>query len=167
MFSPLRPGMVWNVLLDVVAADVVNFDACRSSDELAPPEAAMTAAGMASSPAAATIGTIIFRMTTSRYPLARTAGQLPGDRGLSRRQDPECMQTGRSPCEDRVRTGGPGRAASAELGEGLGQRGEHRGVVRRREDDDRQIQALVPERGHGVRDGSRVTVGAQPDVAGQ
>src|SRR5215831_15482484 len=72
MVSPLRPGMVWNVLLDVVAVDVVNFDACRSSDELVPPEAAMTATGMASTPAAATIGMIIFRMTT---PLAPWPGQ--------------------------------------------------------------------------------------------
>jgi hypothetical protein len=64
--------MVWNVLLDVVAVDVVNFDACRSSDELVPPEAAMTATGMASTPAAATIGMIIFRMTT---PLAPWPGQ--------------------------------------------------------------------------------------------
>src|SRR5690242_17440028 len=77
MFSPLRPGMVWNVLLDVVAADVVNFDACRSSDELAPPEAAMTATGMASTPAAATIGTIIFRMTTSRDPRPGQPANFP------------------------------------------------------------------------------------------
>src|SRR5690348_10323978 len=116
MLSPLRPGMVWNVLLDVVAADVVNFDACRSSDELAPPEAAMTATGIASTPAAATIGTIIFRMTTSRDPPARTAGQLPRDRELSRRQHPERMQTGCSPCEDRVKAAGPGRLSGAARG---------------------------------------------------
>src|SRR5215831_10880066 len=71
MVSPLRPGMVWNVLLDVVAVEVVNFDACRSSDELVPPDAAMTATGMASTPAAATIGTIIFRMTTPLAPWPR------------------------------------------------------------------------------------------------
>src|SRR5215472_9628546 len=70
MVSPLRPGMVWNVLLDVVAVDVVNFDACRSSDELVPPEAAMTATGMASTPAA-TIGTMIFRMATPLTPWPR------------------------------------------------------------------------------------------------
>src|SRR6516225_11733672 len=60
-----------------------------------------------------------------------------------------------------------GEAASAELGEGLGQRSEHGGVVWRREDDDRQIQAPVAERGRGVRDRSGVAAGAEPNVAGQ
>jgi hypothetical protein len=57
--------MAWNVLLEVVAVDVVSFDACRSSDELFPPEAARTAAGMPSTPATAATRTIIFRITTS------------------------------------------------------------------------------------------------------
>src|SRR4029077_4480615 len=65
MLMLLRPGMGRNVVLEVVAADVVNFDACRSTDELAPPEAARTAAGTARRPAPATIGISIFRMATS------------------------------------------------------------------------------------------------------
>jgi hypothetical protein len=74
MFSPLRPGTGWKVLLDVVAVDVVNFDACRSRDELAPPEAARTAAGTPRTPASTTAGTIIFRMEPPVTQLDRTAG---------------------------------------------------------------------------------------------
>ena len=44
----------------------------------------------------------------------------------------------------------PGIPGSAELGQGIGQRGQHGGVVRWREDDDRQVQAQVAERGRGV-----------------
>src|SRR5215472_16697644 len=60
-----------------------------------------------------------------------------------------------------------GQAASAELSEGLGEGGQDGGVVWRRENDDRLVQAPVAERGHGVCDRSGVAAGAQPDVAGQ
>ena len=52
-------------------------------------------------------------------------------------------------------TGTSSVPASAELGKGVGERGEHGGVVRWREDDDRQVQAQLAERGRGVHDGPR------------
>ena len=60
-----------------------------------------------------------------------------------------------------------GIPVSAELGQALGKRGEHDGVVRRREDDDRQIQAQVAERRRGVDGWSDLAVRAEPDMAGQ
>ncbi len=43
-----------------------------------------------------------------------------------------------------------GVPVSAELGKGIGKRGEHGGVVRRWEDDDCQVKAQVAERGRGI-----------------
>jgi hypothetical protein len=45
-----------------------------------------------------------------------------------------------------------GVPGSAELGKGVGERGEHGGAAWRREDDDRQVWAQLAERGRGVRD---------------
>jgi len=61
----------------------------------------------------------------------------------------------------------PGIPVSAELGQGIGKRGEHGGVVRRWQDDDRQVQAQVAERGRGVDGRSDLAVRAEPDMAGQ
>src|SRR6266496_4309689 len=61
----------------------------------------------------------------------------------------------------------PGIPVSAELGKGIGKRGEHGGVVRRWEDDDRQVQAQVAERGRGVDGRPDLAVGAQANMAGQ
>src|SRR5690348_15409814 len=82
MVSPLRPGTGRNVLLEVVAVVVVNFDACRSMDELDPPEAARTAAGIPSAAAAARMMMNILRMRPPLgAPLAarlRPPADLPG-----------------------------------------------------------------------------------------
>ena len=43
----------------------------------------------------------------------------------------------------------PGISVSSEFGKGIGERGEDGGVVRRGEDDDRQVQALFAELGGG------------------
>ena len=61
----------------------------------------------------------------------------------------------------------PGLQVSAKLGQGIGQRGEHGGVVRRLEGDDRQVQAQVTERGRGVDGPPNLAVRAEPDMAGQ
>jgi hypothetical protein len=58
----------------------------------------------------------------------------------------------------------PGIPVSAELGKGIGKRGEHGRVVRRWEDDDRQVQAQVAERGRGVDGRSDLAVRAEPDL---
>jgi hypothetical protein len=62
MVSPLRPATGWNVVLEVVLVVVVHLDACRSSDELNPPDAASTAVGMPTTRASARIAIKIFRM---------------------------------------------------------------------------------------------------------
>ncbi len=68
MLSPLRLGMRVNFVLEVVAEVVVHFDACRSSDELNPPEdldppeAARTAVGTHATKAATIMAMSIFRM---------------------------------------------------------------------------------------------------------
>src|ERR1041384_7553871 len=76
MLRPLRAGMGLNVVLEVVAAVVVHFDACRSSDELKPPEdlgapeAARTAVGTPATKASSRLTITILR---KRDPLSSLA----------------------------------------------------------------------------------------------
>src|SRR5215469_4497979 len=97
MVSPLSPGTGRNVLLEVVAVVVVNFDACRSMDELDPPEAASTAAGIPSAAATARTMMNILRMRPPPWCPAGRAAPAPADLpGLQIMCDPR---------EDRVEHG--------------------------------------------------------------
>ena len=92
--EPLKPGTIVNVLLEVVAVVVVNLDACRSRDELDPPEAARTATGTPSTAATARKMMNILRMTTPLSPCwphsPRLSADVPG------------LQAMCDPCEDRM-----------------------------------------------------------------
>ena len=61
----------------------------------------------------------------------------------------------------------PGIPVSAELGKGIGQRGEHGGVVRRWEDDDCQVKAQVAEPGRGIDGRPDLAVQTEANMAGQ
>src|ERR1039457_1462999 len=75
MLSPLSRLMGRNVLLEVVTAVLVHLDACRSSDELDPPEAASTTLGTPTTTASTRIAISIFRMGTSCFPAVESFGQ--------------------------------------------------------------------------------------------
>src|SRR5258708_34892518 len=95
MLSPLRPGMGRKAVLEVVTVLVVHRDACRSSDELNPPEelgtpdAAITAPGAPTAKASARLATSTFRIEVS--------SPLPSwpVRGMSRRSGCRARPAGR------------------------------------------------------------------------